>query len=77
MMLPEQRAVVAQAWVKGLLKAIKKNPDEKHQKYFHSVMDFIDNPTEKLPQSAEIFCQAMTCISSSTHLSSGQSMLRT
>ena len=47
MMLPEQRSVVAQAWVKGLLKAIKNNPDAKHQKYFQAVMDFIDNPSEK------------------------------
>jgi hypothetical protein len=46
MMTPEQRAVVAQAWLKGLQAAIKKNPDEKHQKYFHAVMDFIDRPTE-------------------------------
>jgi hypothetical protein len=46
MMTTEQRAVVAQAWLKGLQAAIKKNPDEKHQKYFHAVMDFIDRPTE-------------------------------
>ncbi|MCG3771202.1 MAG: hypothetical protein JW384_02384 [Nitrosomonadaceae bacterium] len=46
MMTTEQRAVVAQAWVKGLQAAIKKNPDEKHQKYFHAIMDFIDRPTE-------------------------------
>ena len=47
MMTPEQRAVVAQSWLKGLQAAIKKNPDEKHQKYFHAVMDFIDRPTEE------------------------------
>jgi hypothetical protein len=46
MMTPEQRSVIAQAWVKGLLKAIKSNPDEKHQKYFNAVMDFIDKPNE-------------------------------
>ena len=46
MMNPEQRLAVAQAWVKGLLAAIKKNPDETHQKYFNAVMDFIDNPSE-------------------------------
>jgi hypothetical protein len=47
MMTPEQRSAMVQAWVKGLLKAIKKNPDERHQKYFHAVMDFIDNPNEE------------------------------
>jgi hypothetical protein len=46
MMTPEQRMAVVQAWGKSLLAAIKKNPDEKHQKYFHSVMDFIDAPNE-------------------------------
>jgi site-specific DNA-cytosine methylase len=46
MMNPEQRLAVAQAWVKGLLAAIKRNPDETHQKYFNAVMDFMDNPSE-------------------------------
>jgi len=44
MMNSEQRLVVAQAWFKGLQAAIKKHPDEEHQKYFNAVMDFIDNP---------------------------------
>jgi len=46
MMTPEQRMAVVQAWGKSLLAAIKKNPDEKYQKYFHAVMDFIDSPSE-------------------------------
>ena len=46
MMNPEQRLAVAQAWVKGLLAAIKRTPDETHQKYFNAVMDFIDSPSE-------------------------------
>jgi hypothetical protein len=46
MMTPEQRMAVVQAWGKSLLAAVNKNPDEKHQKYFHAVMDFIDSPSE-------------------------------
>ena len=52
MMTPEQKLVVAQAWVKSLQAAIKKNPDEAHQKYFHAVMDFFDNPSEETYRKA-------------------------
>jgi len=52
MMTPEQKLVVAQAWVKSLQAAIKKNPDETHQKYFHAVMDFFDNPNEETYRKA-------------------------
>ena len=52
MMTPEQKLVVAQAWVKSLQAAIKKNPDEAHQKYFHAVMNFFDNPSEETYRKA-------------------------
>lgn len=53
MMTPEQRMAVVQAWGKALQRAIKQNPDELHQKYFHAVMDFIDNPSEKTFRAAQ------------------------
>jgi hypothetical protein len=53
MMTPEQRLAVVQAWGKALARAIKQNPDELHQKYFHAVMDFIDRPNEETFRKAQ------------------------
>ena len=53
MMTPEQRMAVVQAWGKALQRAIKQNPDELHQKYFHAVMDFIDFPSDKTFRAAQ------------------------
>jgi hypothetical protein len=53
MMTPEQHKVIIDQWYKKLQKAIKQNPDEKHQKYFNAVMDFLEMPNEQTFQAAQ------------------------
>ena len=52
MMTVAQRKVVIDAWLKSMQRAIKNNPDQKHQTYFQAVMDHMENPTEKTRQAA-------------------------
>ena len=53
MMTPEQASVVIQAWTKALARAIKQNPDARHQKYFNAILDFIENPTNATLKKAQ------------------------
>ena len=43
-MTPEQRVVMVEQWQKALDRAIAKHQDEKHQKYFEAVLNFLDKP---------------------------------
>jgi len=52
MMTVAQRKAVIDAWLKSMQRAIKNNPDQKHQTYFQAVMDHMENPTEKTRQAA-------------------------
>ena len=54
MMTPEQRMVVVQAWGKALARAIKQNPDELHQRYFNAILKFLDNPSQKTLNNAQM-----------------------
>lgn len=54
MMTPEQRAVVVQAWGKALARAIKQNPDELHQRYFDAILKFLDNPSQRTMNNAQM-----------------------
>ena len=47
MMTPEQRSVIINQWAKSLAKAINNNPDEKYQKYFKAVLDYIEDPSDR------------------------------
>jgi hypothetical protein len=53
MMTPEQAAIVIQGWTKALARAIKQNPDAKHQKYFNAILDFVANPTNATLKAAQ------------------------
>lgn len=53
MMTPEQAAIVIQGWTKALARAIKQNPDAKHQKYFSAILEFIANPTNATLKAAQ------------------------
>jgi hypothetical protein len=46
MMSGIQRQVVFDAWIKDLQNAVDKNKGESHQRFFHAVVDFIENPTD-------------------------------
>ena len=52
MMTPEQRKLVVQAWGNALMKAIKQNPDDAHQRYFHAILNFIEDPSPKNHKAA-------------------------
>jgi hypothetical protein len=52
MMTPEQRVVMVEQWQKALDRAIAKHQDEKHQKYFEAVLNFLDKPTAANYQKA-------------------------
>lgn len=54
MMTPEQRMVVVQAWGKALARAIKQNPDELHQRYFNAILKFLDNPSQRTMNDAQM-----------------------
>jgi hypothetical protein len=54
MMTPEQRMVVVQAWGKALARAIKQNPDELHQRYFDAILKFLDNPSQRTLNNAQM-----------------------
>lgn len=54
MMTPEQRVVVVQAWGKALARAIKQNPDELHQRYFDAILKFLDNPSQRTMNNAQM-----------------------
>jgi hypothetical protein len=54
MMTPEQRMVVVQAWGKALARAIKQNPDELHQRYFDAILKFLDNPSQRTMNNAQM-----------------------
>jgi len=40
-------------WAKSLAKAIENYTDEKHQKYFDAVLDYVNNPNERTYQKAK------------------------
>lgn len=52
MMTGEQRAVVVDAWRKGLARAMDEHKDEVHQKYFNAVLRFLANPTRETQYQA-------------------------
>jgi hypothetical protein len=52
MMTPEQRQILVDQWYQSLEKAMQKHQDEKHQRYFKSVLDFMDNPNLRNFQTA-------------------------
>jgi hypothetical protein len=52
MMTPEQRQILVDQWYQSLEKAMQKHQDEKHQQYFKSVLDFMDNPNLRNFQTA-------------------------
>jgi hypothetical protein len=54
MMTPEQRQILVDQWYKSLEKAMQKHQDEKHQRYFKSVLDFMENPTQRNFQTATL-----------------------
>ena len=53
MMGPAQQMAVYDAWLKDLQKAINKNTDEIHKKYFAAVLEFIKNPNRATLEKAQ------------------------
>jgi hypothetical protein len=53
MMGPAQQMAVYDAWLKDLQKAINKNTDEIHKKYFAAVLEFIKNPNRATLEKAK------------------------